>query len=682
MSGSVAASFDYSDGAEVERYLHRVLSSAEDLGTRSEELQVAIVDWPSEYHLSSDRANLLRPFNLDSVNRVLELGSGCGAISRYLGELGKQVDAVEGSAVRAGLGKLRCRELDNVRVINANYNELEIPQGYYDLILFVGVIEYARKFYEDADSDRSAAKHILDQSRKYLDTNGVVLVAIENRLGLKYMLGAHEDHYAKRYVGINGYRDSAGIATYSQAEWRQLIKDAGFGSVAFSYPFPDYKIPRVVLSENYVCNHPQAANHLEGIVSRDYFAPVPRTPTEMICWQAASNGNFLGEVSNSFCVLMGDTDAVVRQRQDFDFCHGPGRNRKNCYAVTTIKPAGQDKVLKHPVTPGAQAMDTGIQQQLAEQPYVHGDLLAAQWLRTILIYVRRNEFDQLLKEYYGYLEQAEQDGSLHIDLLPINLLVDANGEWHQFDCEWQVEWTITKEYLLFRALLTFIVTNWIYLKDFLGWLELQTVRDFVEYGFHINLMQLNEHLDSFVQQENRFQRAIAREHGSEDVSQLLATVFDFSGDEDIVHPSVCWCSMDQEFSEQRKTTLDVGTDPSMRWLRFPIDPEGDLARIRFDPFDIRKQPTVGFFRLNAIKLVEESSAGEKVLWQLQGAQDIADHCHTSSVEFAGAGEASSWVATTDFPKLTFTLPTPLNPNPSDEYFFDIEIALVSTMEYA
>ena len=679
--GTATDPFDYSDGAEAERYLHQVLNDAGDLSTRSEELQSAIIDWPSEYHLSSDRANLLRPYNLEGVDRVLELGSGCGAISRYLGELGKQVDAVEGSAVRADLGKLRCRDLENVRVINANFNDLKFPQGYYDLILFVGVIEYARKFQQEADDDRSAAQAVLTQSKKYLNDRGLIFVAIENRLGLKYLLGAHEDHYAKRYIGVNGYRDSAGIATYSQDEWHALIKDSGFKCAVFSYPFPDYKIPRVVLAEDYVCNNPHAANHLEGMVSRDYFAPIPRTPTEMICWQAACSGDFIAKISNSFSILMSDSSEAVRRLQSFDFCHGPSSSRKDCYAVTTIKPSSSDEVHKYRIATGSEPGDPAIRQHIDVQPFIQGDLLATQWLRTILIYVRRDEFDRLLQDYYAYLEQMEQQGSLHIDLLPINIMIDSDGNWHAFDKEWQVEWALTKEYLLFRALLTFIVTNWVYLRDFLGWLELQTVRDFVEYGFQINLMQLNEHLDLCIQQEDRFQQAIARDHVSEQVGQLLSTVFDFSGNEEQLYPTVFWRGPGQNFSEQRRTSLEVTADPAVRRLRFLIGSGSEIEAIRLDPFDIRKQPEVGFFRIDKIKLSKQGPDGATELWQLEGADRIAEHCKATSAEFATQEGLSTWIAITDFPKLDFRLPTPLTLDANIEYFIEIDLALVKTMEY-
>ena len=85
--------FPYSDGAEVESRLFNIVRSAGDRSTFSRELASAITDWPSEYHLSSGRHCLLRPLGIGPQDRVLELGCGCGAITRFLGESGAQSQA-------------------------------------------------------------------------------------------------------------------------------------------------------------------------------------------------------------------------------------------------------------------------------------------------------------------------------------------------------------------------------------------------------------------------------------------------------------------------------------------------------------------------------------------------------------------------------------------------------------
>jgi len=85
----------YKDSSE--EYLLRIFKNSVDLRSDSKELERYIRDWPTKYHLSVKRANLLRC--LDFLNKhkdkkVLELGAGCGAITRWLGENIQEVHAV------------------------------------------------------------------------------------------------------------------------------------------------------------------------------------------------------------------------------------------------------------------------------------------------------------------------------------------------------------------------------------------------------------------------------------------------------------------------------------------------------------------------------------------------------------------------------------------------------------
>jgi len=149
----------------------------------------------------ASRKNCKNKFAIGQLNityqtRVLELGCGCGSITRYLGEQNKlHIDAIEGSQTRARLAALRCNDLPNVTISSANFNEIEIPEDYYDLVLFVGVTEYAGRFSK-RKTDQEALADLLSLGKKVAKSDGVVLVAIENRLGVKYLLGASEDHYA------------------------------------------------------------------------------------------------------------------------------------------------------------------------------------------------------------------------------------------------------------------------------------------------------------------------------------------------------------------------------------------------------------------------------------------------------------------------------------------------------
>ncbi len=310
-----AAAFNYSDGAQSEKALHEILSKAEDLSSDSLELQEHIEDWPTEYHLSVTRSNLLRALDLHGVKRVLELGCGCGSITRYLGEQSQiTVDSVEGSPTRAGLARLRCREMQNVQISTANFNDIELPVDEYDLVLFVGVTEYAGRFSNEK-TDQAALNALLENGRRACKKGGAVVVAIENRLGMKYALGASEDHYGLPYVGIDEYPQADGIRTYSKDEWLEHISAAGFDKHRLLLPFPDYKIPTLLMQADY--RGKEVGPALAKVRSRDYVRPFNTGDSmghgEGKLWRSMLQANTLAEHSNSFLWLLGDDDTALAQ---------------------------------------------------------------------------------------------------------------------------------------------------------------------------------------------------------------------------------------------------------------------------------------------------------------------------------------------------------------------------------
>ena len=315
-AGSEQRAFNYSDGEDSEKKLFQILSTCNDLSSSSTELEGNIVDWPTEYHLSSARSNLLRPLNFKGVTRVLELGCGCGSISRFLGEQeGVQVDAIEGSPTRAGLASLRCRDLPNVSISTANFNDVDFPENYYDLVLFIGVTEYAGRFSE-RETDQEALADLLALGKRAAKSDGVTIVAIENRLGMKYMLGANEDHYAQRFVGLADYPKSTGIRTYSHDEWLSHTTD--FNTTHFVYPFPDYKVPNVLVNETAIAADKKGiAEKLKQSISRDYMSPFNLGSSEHEIWSGLLQSNSFEQHSNSFLLFLSDSADKIDGLCDF-----------------------------------------------------------------------------------------------------------------------------------------------------------------------------------------------------------------------------------------------------------------------------------------------------------------------------------------------------------------------------
>ena len=235
------STIDYADGAE-DRLLE-ILGRANDLSSLSDELAAQINDWPTRYHLARERSNLLRPLQIAAGHRVLEIGAGTGAISRYLGETGASVVALEGSLPRARAAAARCRDLDNVEVVCGALDAFDDPDG-FDLVCLIGVLEYA-----GMGEGRTDPASFLQSAAAHLRPSGTLAVAIENQIGLKYLLGYDEDHLGRPWAGLEGYPDGDGVRTFARQQLKALLEGCGLGFQKWLYPFPDYKLPTVVLSD-------------------------------------------------------------------------------------------------------------------------------------------------------------------------------------------------------------------------------------------------------------------------------------------------------------------------------------------------------------------------------------------------------------------------------------------------
>ncbi|MFR4352685.1 MAG: class I SAM-dependent methyltransferase [Roseburia sp.] len=235
----------YSDG-DVEDTIIRLIAENEP-----EHYIDAIYDnfnWPTYYHLTHLRKNILNWYDFKPGSSVLEIGCGLGAITSVLCEKCGDVTAVELSKRRATGALLRCREKENLEIIVGNLNDIEFEKK-FDYITLIGVFEYQGS-YTDSENPYG---DFLKKIKKLLKPDGKLLIAIENQYGLKYWCGALEDHVGIPFEGMNQYITSKrGVRTFSKAALEKLVKDSGFQNTYFYYPMPDYKLPTVVYSERYL----------------------------------------------------------------------------------------------------------------------------------------------------------------------------------------------------------------------------------------------------------------------------------------------------------------------------------------------------------------------------------------------------------------------------------------------
>ena len=459
----------YADGAEDQ--VLRTLSLAADRSVASDDLAAQVTDWPTRYHFSRLRANLLRPFAIGPGLRVLDVGAGTGALCRYLGERGAEVLALEGTLPRARAAAARCHGLANVEVACGALSALRDPAG-FDLVLCVGVYEHVTR------EGVAAGGAFLASLRALLRPRGALLLAIENQLGLKYLLGYGEDHAGEPWLGVEGYPGPPAALTFSRAGLGANLAEAGFPAQRFYYPFPDYKLPSVVLDESAYAG-PRAADFVDQLVrwpcSADASAP-SRLTDDRRAHRVFLEAGLGPEVANSFLVLAGATDAALAPfaEPDVKAWHFGSDRQRRFLGVKKVKAGGDLRLVAAPLADSALPEQGWLRQaRAAEAAFVVGRTIEQQALAACALGAA--PLGVVLRRWRSHLRSLEKDavaGPAHpfrgpearrclpadyLDVSLSNFVVDDEDRLHYVDSEWQAPGPLDADLVAVRALWSFAV---------------------------------------------------------------------------------------------------------------------------------------------------------------------------------------------------------------------------------
>ncbi len=218
-------------------------------------------NWALMYHLSDQRENIIDFFEFENDADVLEIGAGCGAVTGALAKSCRKVTCIELSKKRSLINGYRNREYDNIEIMVGNFQDIEPNiNDKYDVVTLIGVLEYAEKYINSS----SPYEEMLKIAGRHLKKGGRLIVAIENKMGMKYWAGCKEDHLCKYYESIEGYTTSSGVKTFGKKELECLIKKAGFTNFNFYYPYPDYKFAEVIFSDKRLPKAGELENNLRN----------------------------------------------------------------------------------------------------------------------------------------------------------------------------------------------------------------------------------------------------------------------------------------------------------------------------------------------------------------------------------------------------------------------------------
>lgn len=463
----------YSDG-DVEDYLKDLVERQIDI----KELPQQEKTYPVLYHLSHLRENIINWYPIQRNQTVLEIGSGCGAITRALCNKAKKVVSVELSKKRAEINYKRNIDADNLTIYVGNQNDIQFEEK-FDYVLLNGVFEYAMSFTEGEDPYRA----FLEKIKTFLKKDGKILIAIENRLGLKYFTGAAEDHTGNYFLGLNRYAGNSTVRTFSKSEWKKLL-DACSLKCKFYYPYPDYKFPTEIFTD-------------ESLIANDYGKQYYNLDEKRYAWldehdmaKSLADEGVLGTFANSFFLEISVEDHfanVVYSKLSCD-------RRRDMRIITSIlcdkeqkwveKKAANEESISH-IKKVHKNSTIALSKQIRNLPgHYRTGVLSFPFLTentlcdrilNLLIQGEVDQAKQLLGEFFdNYFAALRTDpfefsdafstvfgsaqvaGSLtgvydcNIDLIFENLFCKDNG-YQIIDTEWVFDFAVPRDFVIWRA---------------------------------------------------------------------------------------------------------------------------------------------------------------------------------------------------------------------------------------
>lgn len=236
----------YSDGAVEDEMLKLSEEFKEEEFNREIDRRKS---WPILYHFSHIRENIANWLPLTKDDKVLEIGAGCGAVTGALAAKAGHVTCIDLSKKRSLINANRHSHCENIDIMVGNFQDIEknLTQK-YDYITLIGVFEYSEGYI----GGENPYVEMLQKISAHLKPGGKLIIAIENRLGLKYWAGCTEDHNGQLFEGLEGYPTTHGVKTFSRKELEEIIASAGDYTCEFYYPYPDYKFPMSIYSDKWL----------------------------------------------------------------------------------------------------------------------------------------------------------------------------------------------------------------------------------------------------------------------------------------------------------------------------------------------------------------------------------------------------------------------------------------------
>lgn len=427
--------------------------------------------------LSELRTGLISWYPFESSSHVLEIGAGFGALTGRLCESCEKVIATERSLFRAkGLFE-RYKDKDNLEIMVGDLFDIHFDEK-FDYVIITGLLE----LMGNGQANLQTYIEYLKEIKQLIKPKGKLLLAVNNRLGLKYFCGEKDPYTNESFSGLNGYPRGTRGYSFTRAELDEIIRKAGFKEKKYYYPLPDYRIPQLFYTDDYLPSDNLKERLIPYYVSRDSVIV-----NEASLYKDIIENHVFPVFANSFFVECGEQNNFP----DIKYVAVSTDRGENASFATIIQ---QDKVVKKPLykegtARGRQLVDNLKDLELHGIPVIEHTLKEDDCIEmpviksnTLSDYLKKEmsenleHFDEILDNLYKYILQSseyvgqEQNQLLnknktndirnlhwgpilkkaYIELIPLNCFFD-NDTFLFFDQEFVRE-NYPANFIMFRAI--------------------------------------------------------------------------------------------------------------------------------------------------------------------------------------------------------------------------------------
>lgn len=207
--------------------LEALLKGVEDLSALSPELLERALHERCWYHITPFRSAIVRALDIPPAARILEVGCGGGALTRYLGERGFHVVALETSEELAECARTRCKGMSNVEVVSG-FLENVVDDKRFDFVICIDPVLVQSEYFDPG-------VQLLSMCKKMLKPTGTLVLAVGNTLHSPG--GSHLEPSADQIRGKGASLD----------QLKHALTSSGFSSFESYLSFPHHAAPRMLV---------------------------------------------------------------------------------------------------------------------------------------------------------------------------------------------------------------------------------------------------------------------------------------------------------------------------------------------------------------------------------------------------------------------------------------------------